>query len=167
MTLPLPGFDPTTSLRIVGLFVSPGHNYFGRYGQESLTHPTVAVDQIECVAARGIRGDRFFDFKPDYKGQVTFFALETWEALCTEFTISPADRDVSVFRRNVITRGVDLNDLIGAEFTIQGVRFLGTGEAKPCVWMNEAFAPGAEAALRGRGGLRARVLSDGLLRRDG
>ena len=53
---------------------------------------------------------------------------------------------------------------IGREFEIQGVRFLGTGECSPCHWQNEAFAPGAEDALQGRGGLRAKILSDGMLR---
>jgi MOSC domain-containing protein YiiM len=64
----------------------------------------------------------------------------------------------------VITRGVDLNDLIGQEFDVQGVRFLGTEECRPCYWMDGAFAPGAQEFLKGRGGLRARILSDGSLR---
>jgi len=68
-----------------------------------------------------------------------------------------------LFRRNIITRGKDLNELIGQEFDVQGVRFLGTGEAAPCHWMNQAFGEGAEEALKGFGGLRARVLSDGTL----
>jgi MOSC domain-containing protein YiiM len=49
---------------------------------------------------------------------------------------------------------------------VQGVRFLGTQECSPCHWMNHAFAAGAERALHGRGGLRARILTDGVLRRD-
>ena len=73
------------------------------------------------------------------------------------------DLEPHVYRRNIITRGLDLNSLIGREFEVQGVRFLGTEEAKPCLWMNRAVADGAEAALRGRGGLRARILSDGVL----
>jgi MOSC domain-containing protein YiiM len=59
---------------------------------------------------------------------------------------------------------VDLNTLIGVEFEVQGVRFLGSAECSPCYWMDRAFAPGAEAALKGRGGLRAKILSDGVLR---
>jgi MOSC domain-containing protein YiiM len=64
----------------------------------------------------------------------------------------------------VITRGVDLNELIGQDFEVQGVRFLGTEECRPCYWMDSAFAPGAHEFLKGRGGLRARILNDGLLR---
>jgi MOSC domain-containing protein YiiM len=64
----------------------------------------------------------------------------------------------------VITRGVELNDFIDNEFEIQGVRFHGTQECAPCYWMDRAFAPGAEEFLRGHGGLRAKILSDGVLR---
>jgi MOSC domain-containing protein YiiM len=66
-------------------------------------------------------------------------------------------------RRNVITRGVDLNELIGQEFELQGVRFLGIEECRPCYWMDGAFAPGAQEFLKGRGGLRAKILTDGKL----
>jgi MOSC domain-containing protein YiiM len=59
---------------------------------------------------------------------------------------------------------LELNEFIGREFEIQGVRFFGTEECRPCYWMDQAFAPGAEAAMKGRGGLRARILTDGTLR---
>jgi MOSC domain-containing protein YiiM len=150
------------SISIRHLYVSPGHNFFGHHEQPAGTHPIVEVRTARCVAGRGIEGDRFFDFKPDYKGQITFFAQEVYESLCASLDVR--NRPSSVFRRNVITSGVDLNTLIGREFEIQGVRFLGTGECSPCHWQNEAFAPGAEDALQGRGGLRAKILSDGVLR---
>ncbi|HEU5246194.1 MAG TPA: hypothetical protein VFU09_03810, partial [Candidatus Udaeobacter sp.] len=62
------------------------------------------------------------------------------------------------------TRGVDLNELIGKEFEVQGVHFYGTQESAPCYWMDRAFAPGAKDFLKGRGGLRAKILCDGELR---
>jgi MOSC domain-containing protein YiiM len=71
---------------------------------------------------------------------------------------------LALARRNVITRGVDLNELIGQEFKLQGIRFLGMEECRPCYWMDRAFAPGAHEFLKGRGGLRARILTDGSLR---
>jgi MOSC domain-containing protein YiiM len=122
----------------------------------------VEVEEIKCLAGRGLEGDRFLDFKPDYKGQITFFPAEIYDELCVRFDVR--DKPPSAFRRNVITRGVDLNTLIGREFTIQGVRFLGTAECSPCHWQDGAFAAGTEEALQGRGGLRAKILSDGVLR---
>ena len=122
----------------------------------------IEVPVIECVAGRGIRGDRYFDFKDDYKGQITFFSLEIFEELCGAFGLH--DCAPAAARRNVITRGVDLNELIGREFEVQGVCMYGTEESAPCYWMNGAFAPGAKEFLKGRGGLRAKILSDGGLR---
>ena len=69
-------------------------------------------------------------------------------------------------RRNIIVEGQDLNALIGREFDVQGVRFLGTEEASPCLWMDEAFGKGALQALVGKGGLRAKILQSGKLRKE-
>jgi len=121
----------------------------------------IEVPRIECLEGRGITGDRFLDYKHDYKGQVTFFAMEVYEDLCVRFGVT--DKPPSVFRRNIITRNTDLNTLIGREFEIQGLRFLGTVECSPCHWMDQAFHPGAEAVLKNRGGLRAKILTSGWL----
>jgi len=152
------------AITIKHLFISPGHNFFGHYGQPAGEYPIVEVKEVRCLAGRGLEGDRYLDFKPDYKGQITFFADEVYDELCARLDVW--DKPPSAFRRNVITRGIDLNTLIGVEFTIQGVRFLGTQESAPCSWQNQAFAPGAEEALKGRGGLRAKILTDGVLRVD-
>ena len=122
------------------------------------------MPEIECVAGQGIRGDRFFGFKEDYKGQVTFLAREVFDAVCDQ--LQATGKSPGVARRNIVTSGVDLNSLIGREFEIQGVRFLGMAECAPCHWMNDAIAPGAEKLLHARGGLRAKILTDGKLRVD-
>lgn len=150
------------SAKICRLYVSPGHNFVGHHGQPPGQDPILEVPQIQCVAGRGVRGDRYFDFKESYKGQITFFALEVYDALCRELGVR--DKPLSAFRRNVITADVDLNTLIGREFQIQSVLFRGTEECRPCYWMDQAFAPGAFAFLKGRGGLRAQILTDGILR---
>jgi len=150
------------SVQILHLYVSPGHNYFGRHGVAADQHPILERTEIRCIAGRGIEDDRFYDYKPDYKGQITFFAEEVYRSLGEELNVRGIPP--SVFRRNVITRGLDLNSLLGLEFTMQGVRFLGTSECKPCYWMNSAFHPDAEARLQGRGGLRAKILTSGVLR---
>ncbi|MEI6084816.1 MAG: molybdenum cofactor biosysynthesis protein [Verrucomicrobiota bacterium] len=144
------------------LYISSGHNYRGHHGQEPGTHPIIEVDAVECVAGKGLVGDRYFGHKEDYKGQITFFALEIHRELCALF--GQPNTPPSVYRRNVITAGLDLNALIGQEFEIQGVRFLGTEECRPCYWMDRAVATGAEVAMQGRGGLRAKILTTGMLR---
>ena len=151
-------------MKIRHIYISPGHNFYGRRDLPPLEHPTIEVPQVECVAGSGLRGDRFFDYKEDFKGQITFFALEVYHKLCTEFGVN--DKPTSVFRRNVISEGVDLNMLVGTEFEVQGIRFRGTAECSPCEWMNYAFADGAERFLHARGGLRAMILTDGILRVD-
>lgn len=143
------------------LFISPGHNYFGHYGKPADEHPLVEVAEIECVAGRGIRGDRFSDHKDNYQGQITFFAREVYEDLCRQFGVRV--ESPGVLRRNAVTRGLNLNALSGQEFELQGVTFAGVAKCKPCYWMNQAFALGAEAAMQGRGGLRARILTSGWL----
>lgn len=144
------------------LYLSPSHNYFGHHGGPAGTAPIVEVPEIECVAGRGLRGDRFFDYKPDYKGQITFFAMEVFEELRAHLGVH--DLPPAAVRRNVFTRGIDLNTLIGREFELQGLRFAGAEECRPCYWMDQAVAPGAEIRLRGCGGLRARILTSGSLR---
>lgn len=148
-------------MELLHLFISPGHNFFGRNGGPPGDHPMIERNEVECVAGKGIRGDRFFEYKKSYKGQITFFAEEVYRELEAQFDVF--DRPPSVFRRNVITRNVDLNTLIGLEFEVQGVRFVGMEECKPCYWMDRAFHPGTETALKGRGGLRARILTSGIL----
>lgn len=148
--------------RIEHLYLSPGHNFFGHHGGPAGGHPVVAVAEVECVAGHGLRGDRFFDYKPGYQGQITFFAMEVLEAMRAE--LGGPDVAPAAVRRNVFTRGLGLNALIGEEFELQGVRFVGVEECRPCHWMDQAVAPGTEAWLQGRGGLRAKILSDGRLR---
>ncbi len=143
------------------LFTSPGHNYYGHHDRPPDDFPLVATESIECVAGHGIRGDRFFDYRDDYKGQITFFAAEVFAEMARAFALS--DKSPGVLRRNVIVSGVDLMELIGADFELQGVRFRGTAHCAPCYWMDTAFAPGAEKFLADRGGLRARILTDGRL----
>lgn len=149
-------------MTIEQIFTSSGHNFVGHHDQPPGEFPLEEQSEIECLAGRGIRGDRFFDFKKDYQGQVTFFAREVFDELVREFGVGA--KSPGVLRRNVIVSGVDLMELIGVEFELQGMQFRGIQHCKPCDWMNVAVAPGAENyLLPGKGGLRARILSDGRL----
>jgi MOSC domain-containing protein YiiM len=152
-------------MHIVRLYQSPEHAYKGHKGMPAGTVPMTEVSQIRLVAGRGVEGDRYYKLT-GAKGQVTFFAEETWIRLCRALGV--ADRRPDVFRRNIVVRGADLNALIGRDFEVQGVRFHGVEHCRPCFWMEQAFAAGALALLDEwkAGGLRARVLSDGLLAVD-
>lgn len=152
------------SVNIRHLFISSGHSYFGRHGKAPGAYPILEVDRVECVAGRGLRGDRFFDYKENYRGQVTLFGWDVFEELRRDL---PAPSAIpSALRRNVMVEGLDLLALIGKPFELQGIQFQGVEECRPCYWMDRAIAPGAEAWLRGRGGLRCRILSDGVLVRS-
>ncbi len=150
-------------MRVEQLFISPEHNFAGHHGGPPGENPSVPMEQVECVAGRGLRGDRYFERETGHKGQITFFSLDVFDALRREMNLPDAQPQAT--RRNAFVRGVDLNLLIGKQFEVQGVRFEGVEESKPCDWMNLAFGPGAREWLKGRGGLRARILTGGVLRR--
>lgn len=150
------------SPRILGIFISPGHDFKGRHGKSRLNHGTQSVDSAECLASRGLVGDRFLDHRENFKGQVTFFDAKEADRL--EDLLGLKDFDTSQLRRNVITEGIDLVNLIGKHFQIGDVSFEGVEECAPCYWMNEALGPGAELHMNGRGGLRCRILTSGILK---
>ncbi len=146
---------------LMHLFVSEGHNFAGRHGKGALDYTVEDRDTVKCVAGKGIRGDRYFDHKEDYKGQITFFDQDVYEAVKERFELP--ELKASAFRRNIVVRGAPLNELIGCTFSLQGLEFEGVEEAKPCYWMNDACAEGVEDFLRGKGGLRVRVKVGGEL----
>jgi MOSC domain-containing protein YiiM len=145
------------------IFISPGHNFFGHYGTAPGEHGTTDMPVVRACAGLGLEGDRFYGYRPDYKGQVTFFEWGVYEAIKAEFMVPELRADA--FRRNILIEGAHLNDLIGARFSIGDMEFEGMSECTPCAWMDSVVAPGAEKWLRSRGGLRAKILTDGELRR--
>jgi MOSC domain-containing protein YiiM len=150
------------NIAIKAIYISSGHDFVGRHGKGRLDHGIEKVDTVECLAGRGIVNDRYLDHEEDFKGQITFFDWDVYDRIRTQCNLP--DLDPALFRRNVLTSGVDLNTLIGLRFTLQGIEFEGVEECRPCYWMDEAIAPGAEDYLKGHGGLRARILNDGVLR---
>lgn len=149
---------------LLEIWISGGNDFRGRHGQGRLHHEVQSVDEAECVAGMGLRGDRYFGYKPDFKGQVTFLDADVVAAVREKFSLP--DLSSGVFRRNLVVRGVDLAAWQGRRFQFQGIEFEGSEECAPCYWMDEAAAPGCEAFLKTdfHGGLRARILTDGFLR---
>lgn len=155
---------PEWPAELVEIWVSSGNDFRGHHGGERGGHGNHQVKEVECVAGMGLRGDRYFGYRPDFKGQVTFFDAAAVQAVREHF--ARPDLSGGEFRRNLIVSGVDLAAWIGQRFRFQGVEFEGSEECKPCYWMDQAVAPGAEEFLKShcRGGLRARILTDGVLR---
>lgn len=148
---------------LVHIFTSPGHDYWGQKGEGRLQNGVRSQDTVGCVAGKGLVGDRYFGYRENFKGQVTFFDLETVEAVRENFKLPKLP--ASVFRRNLLVRGVNLKEYLGRRFTFQGVEFEGAQECKPCHWMDRVVDEGAEDFLKKNfgGGLRAKVLSSGTL----
>ena len=162
---PDPAADvPVWPGRLVKIYISSGHDYWGKQGEGRMQSGIKEVPQIECVAGMGLRGDRYFGFRPDFKGQVTFFDAAVVEEIRLAFKLPKLP--ASVFRRNLIVEGVNLRDWLGKRFIFQGMEFEGSQECKPCHWMDRVIGEGAEAFLKTgfRGGLRAKIRSGGMLR---
>ena len=155
---------PEWGAELVEIWISPGNDFRGHHGMPRGNHGIEGVSEIECVAGMGLRGDRYFGFKPDFKGQVTFIDADAIEGVRQKF--GRPDLSASEFRRNLVVRGADLSAWVGKRFRFQGITFEGSEECKPCYWMDEAVSPGTEEFMKSgfKGGLRARILSDGWLR---
>jgi len=128
----------------------------------------VEQSSVEFVAGSGIRGDRYFGRNDEPGQNVTLIEAEEIEAFLDAFD---RPHDLSVTNRNLVTRGVRLNELVGKEFTVGGVRMLGIELCEPCLGLGamlafEAVSPEAVVKrLVHRAGLRANVLSGGLVSR--
>ena len=125
-------------------------------------------DSIIAVAGQGIESDRYFG-RHDSPGQnITLIEAEEIESFLGEFR---RPSDLSISRRNLVTRGVRLKQLVGREFMVGGVRMRGVELCEPCLILGTALAspelPIEEVVKRllHRTGLRADVLSNGIIAR--
>lgn len=146
------------------IFISPESNYWSHKMGEPGSAPTHKPESVECHQNKGIVGDRFYNFKADYKGQVSLMEAKALSDLAEKLKINELDE--SVFRRNFIVTDVELLPLIGKTFRIGEVQFEGMVDCAPCPWMDMAAGEGAFAWLKEnqKGGLRAKVLSSGVVR---
>ncbi len=125
--------------------------------------PTFGVSEVRAVAGAGLEGDRYF--QPAGAGperEVTLIEQETIDALARDhgLRLVPGEH-----RRNVVTVGVSLNDLVGEEFQVGPVRLRGLELCEPCKSLEAATGrPGLLRALIHRGGLGARILDGGVIR---
>ncbi len=124
------------------------------------------VDHAKALAHRGLDGDRYAakagTFTPD-SDTARGFDLTLIEGEVLDSLTLPEGRTLGLAeaRRNVLTRGIDLNALVGRRFRVGNVECLGQRLCEPCSHLERLSTKGALRGLIHRGGLRADVLSDG------
>ena len=145
---------------IVLLLASPLHRYEGRPSEPPVPFGGDELPvSIEIRQGLGIVGDRFFGHRAHRQESVTIMAMESLDGL------GPVDPAKT--RRNILTRGIDIDGMRGQQFSLDSgdgpVWFHAHRPANPCAWMDEQLAPGAFRHLRNHGGMRCEPLSDGTL----
>ena len=129
--------------------------------------PAESRREIRAVPGRGLEGDRYFlgtgtfaknPQQPDF--EVTLIEQEAIEAFARESGLAFSAAHA---RRNLVTSGVALNDLVGVEFTVGAVRIKGIRLCEPCTYLAKTTFPEVLRGLVHRGGLRAQILSEGIL----
>jgi len=143
----------------VQLLASPVHRFEGRPIDGPAPAPSAElVEEIQIRAGLGIVGDRYFGKPAHRDAAVTVIATESL----------PPGADLTHVRRNILLRGVAVDELIGSDLVLDSgagpVRLAIRRAANPCAWMDVMMGPGAWRSLRGKGGVRCAPLTDGTLR---
>jgi MOSC domain-containing protein YiiM len=136
--------------RVEGIYITAEHG--------DLPEP---VDSVRALAGRGLEGNRYFyDGNAPSGTALTLIAAEAVEAMEREHGISIETRES---RRNVVTRGIDVNELVGKRFRVGDVECRGVELCEPCRDLEQMTQPGIIKGLLHRGGLNADILSDGAI----
>jgi MOSC domain-containing protein YiiM len=128
--------------------------------------PMQPVDRVQAIPGAGLEGDRyalkqgtFFRPEPDF--ELTLIEAEALEAVKRDYGVELAPGES---RRNLVTRGVPLNHLVGKEFLVGEVKIRGIRLCEPCSHLERLTARPVIKGLLHRGGLRAQILSEGWIR---
>ena len=141
---------------IVSIFIAPEEGA-----------PTAEVREVRAVEGSGLEGDRYsakagtMSKKNKPEREVTLIESEAIEAAARDYGIELGLGDS---RRNIVTRGVPLNHLVGREFNVGETRLRGIKLCDPCGYLESMTAEGVRKALANRGGLNAQILSGGVIR---
>lgn len=119
--------------------------------------PVEVVDSVEAIAGGGLTGDRYS--KEGGDRQVTLIQAEHLDAVASMLGRDAVDPEL--VRRNIVVRGVNLLALKDKQFELGGAVLEYTGLCHPCSKMETALGPGGYNALRGHGGITARVIRSG------
>lgn len=129
--------------------------------------PTIQVTETRAEPGKGLEGDRYhtqagkFSHKENPGREVTLIESEAIEALNRDKKIEFGLGDS---RRNLVTRGVPLNHLVGREFSVGEVVLRGIKLCHPCSYLEGLTKPGVKTGLANRGGLNAQIVTGGIVR---
>jgi len=130
--------------------------------------PLRAVEQVRAIADSGLEGDRYASIEPQSEDgpggkpeHATLIEAEAIEAVSRDCGIELQPHET---RRNIVTRGVALNHLVGREFTVGAARLRGVELCEPCAHLEKLTRKGVCAALIHRGGLRCAIVAGGEIR---
>ncbi len=128
-------------------------------GQPGDGKPAEKVATATAIAGKGLEGDRYFGHADD--SQVSLIEAESIDAMANDGGLKLEYVDA---RRNIVTRGVALNDLLDKEFTIGGVAMRGARLSEPCQHLADLTDQKVVEGLAHKGGLKAQILTDGEIR---
>jgi MOSC domain-containing protein YiiM len=139
----------------------------GIYVAEKKRENPYRVEEAQAVAGSGLLGDRYYRQQGTFSKagspdrEITLIEIEAVEAMAREadITMEPGQA-----RRNLVTRGVPLNHLVGKEFSVGTVVLLGIRLCEPCDHLEALTVKGVKEGLCHRGGLRAQILHSGVLK---
>lgn len=137
--------------RVEWIGISPGYR-----------QPIEPRDEVTVAVGTGVDGDYHSKKKPGGERQVTLIQAEHFTVIAANTgrdSVSPES-----FRRNIVMRGIELNSLIGHRFRIGEALLEGTGPCPPCSRMDENLGQGGCLAMKGLGGLTAKVIEPGRIR---
>ncbi|MAF39238.1 MAG: MOSC domain-containing protein [Chloroflexi bacterium] len=130
--------------------------------------PMEKVEQLSALAGQGIEGDRYllgtgtYSKKPEPGRQITLIRSEILESLKdkSDITVRPEES-----RRNVLTEGIEINELVGTEFYVGTVRLRAHRLTEPCKYLENLLEqPGLYEELWGNGGVSCEILTDGIIK---
>lgn len=131
------------------------------------TKPVVSLEKAHAVPGKGLEGDRYFNetgtFSTQLPGpdhELTLIEIENVEALKREYGVELAPSET---RRNIVTHGISLNDLVGRNFRVGEVTLRGIRLCEPCSHLAKLTQQQVLHGLVHKGGLRAQVLTDGII----
>jgi len=136
------------------------------YIAPAATAPTLSVNEVLAIPGVGLEGDRYAlrqgtFFKPEPDFELTLIEAEAIEALKRDYNVELAPGEA---RRNLVTRGIALNHLVGRDFQIGEVKVHGIRLCEPCDHLQRLTGRQVIKGLRHRGGLRAQILTQGAIR---